>query len=815
MYFRLFGLENVNNYKDSNMIINKNNIILVVMLSIGLNAIAINKKANFNVIPRPSTIEISEQEVFVLDATTYITYPENNLSLKSDAEFLQEYIDKSVGLYIEVSPTESVNAEERAIHLCVDSSITNPEGYEICISKEYIRLAGGSSKGVFYAIQTLRKSLPHKVNKGSADLVDISTLRNASLRKIRKDIAVDIPVGKVSDAPRFPYRAMHLDVCRHFYDSEFVKKYIDILALHGINTLHWHITDDQGWRIEIKKYPLLTEIGSVRNRTVVGRYDSGEYDNTRYGGFYTQEEAKEIVEYAARQHITIIPEVDLPGHMLAALAAYPNLGCTGGPYEVCPDWGIFPDVLCLGNPDVYTFLKDVFTEICDIFPGEYIHIGGDEAPRDRWKLCPKCQNKIKEVGLSNDSLHSAEDRLQTYCMSQIADFLKTKNRTVIGWDEILDGDVIPDAVVMSWRGFETAVKAAERGNKIIMVPTSYCYFDYYQSLDTENEPLSIGGYVPIEKIYSLNPIPEGLSDDQANLIIGCQANIWTEYIEDEDHLLYMVLPRMAALSEVQWMMPEDKDFNDFASRIPTMTDIYDSYGYNYSKHIYDIKASFTPNLEKKGIDVALSTPDNAQIACFIDDAAVELNSSLTITSSCNFKAVALRKNGQSSSLHKEFRFNKATMRPIEVDTTRLDSKYTYGGVVTLVDGIYGHENYATGEWLGFIGGDIELNIDLGSKQKISRVGINTMVDIGAWIMGVKNYKLEISEDGKNYSEVKLNFEIPQNLNVHKGIVTYRAKYKSVNARYVKLIISPYDSLPVEHPGKGNKPYLFIDEISIE
>ena len=373
---------------------------------------------------------------------------------------------------------------------------------------------------------------------------------------------------------------MHLDVCRHFFPLEFVKEYIDLLALHNMNTFHWHLTDDQGWRIEIKKYPKLTEIGSMRNRTVIGKARSGEYDNTPYGGFYTQEQAKEIVKYAQERYITVIPEVDLPGHMLAALAAYPEMGCTGGPYEVCPRWGVFEDVLCIGNEKSMQFLEDVMAEIIDIFPSKYIHIGGDEAPRTRWEKCPKCQARIRTEKLKADKNHTAEDRLQSYCMTRIEKLLNSKGRQIIGWDEILEGDVAPNATVMSWRGSAGGIKAAQLGHDVIMTPNDYCYFDYYQSEDTRHEPFAIGGFVPLEKVYSLNPTAS-LTEEQAKHILGTQANLWTEYIPTSEQVEYMVLPRMAALAEVQWTQLEKKDYTNFTTRLAGLIGLYRRDGLNY------------------------------------------------------------------------------------------------------------------------------------------------------------------------------------------------------------------------------------------
>ncbi len=423
-------------------------------------------------------------------------------------------------------------APKGAITLGLDPAIGNREGYVLTVKADRVTLNGQTENGVFYGIQTLRKSIPAET----------------------KATSILLPAGSIQDEPRFSYRGMHLDVGRHFFPIEFVKKYIDLLALHNMNTFHWHLTEDQGWRIEIKKYPKLTEIGAWRDRTVIGR-NTEEYDNTRYGGFYTQEQAKEIVKYAGERYITVIPEVDLPGHMLAALAAYPEMGCTGGPYEVCPRWGVFEDVLCIGNEKSMQFLEDVMAEIIDIFPSKYIHIGGDEAPRTRWEKCPKCQARIRTEKLKADKNHTAEDRLQSYCMTRIEKLLNSKGRQIIGWDEILEGDAAPNATVMSWRGSAGGIKAAQLGHDVIMTPNDYCYFDYYQSEDTRHEPFAIGGFVPLEKVYSLNPTAS-LTEEQAKHILGTQANLWTEYIPTSEQVEYMVhVPNCRAQNAADSPMP--------------------------------------------------------------------------------------------------------------------------------------------------------------------------------------------------------------------------------------------------------------------
>lgn len=544
-----------------------NHVLLAGFIALSCASCRTEEKADYQVVPLPQEVSLTQEKPFRLDRSTCITHPEGNALLKRNAEFLSEYIRQATGHAPQVKALQEGETKKNAINLSLDTAVDNPEGYELTATSEGIRIAGQTANGVFYGCQTLRKSIPAEAT--GADIL--------------------IPAGSIKDEPRFAYRGMHLDVCRHFFPLEFVKEYIDLLALHNMNTFHWHLTDDQGWRIEIKKYPKLTEVGSMRSRTVVGKARSKEYDNTPYGGFYTQEQAKEIVAYAQERYITVIPEVDLPGHMLAALAAYPDMGCTGGPYEVSPDWGIFKDVLCIGNEQTMQFLEDVMEEITEIFPSKYVHIGGDEAPRTRWASCPKCQARIKAEGLKADKEHTAEDRLQSYCMTRIEKFLNNKGRQIIGWDEILEGDVAPNATVMSWRGTSGGIKAAQMGHDVIMTPNVYCYFDYYQSKDTENEPLAIGGYLPVEKVYSLDPTAS-LTEEQARHILGAQANVWTEYIATTEHVEYMILPRMAALAEVQWTKSEKKDYADFTQRLPRLMKFYQRDSLNYAKHMLAAQA---------------------------------------------------------------------------------------------------------------------------------------------------------------------------------------------------------------------------------
>lgn len=773
-----------------------NHALLAGTLALACASCTAEKEANYQVIPLPQEVSLTQENPFKLNENVLIAYPENNALLQRNAEFLSEYIQQATNYAPKTKAIAAGEQVKNAIVLGLDPSIANKEGYVLTTTPEGINLNGQTENGVFYGIQTLRKSIPAEA----------------------KEATILIPAGEIKDEPRFSYRGMHLDVGRHFFPKEFMKKYIDLLALHNMNTFHWHLTDDQGWRIEIKKYPKLTEIGSQRSRTVIGR-NTQEYDNTPYGGFFTQEEAKEIVKYAQERYITVIPEVDLPGHMLAALAAYPEMGCTGGPYEVCPRWGIFEDVLCIGNDQTMQFLEDVMSEIIEIFPSKYVHIGGDEAPRTRWEKCPKCQARIKTEGLKADKNHTAEDRLQSYCMTRIEEFLNSKGRQIIGWDEILEGDVAPNATVMSWRGMEGGIKAAQLGHDVIMTPTSFCYFDYYQTADTKDEPLGIGGYVPIEKVYSLEPVPAVLTEEQSKHILGAQANLWTEYIHSSEHVEYMVLPRMAALAEVQWTQPEKKDFKDFTKRLARLMKFYQRDGFNYAKHVFDLKVDFTPDVTKKAVVVTLSTIDDAPIYYTLDGtepttASLKYTEPVSITETADFQAVVIRPEGKSKVVNKKISFNKATYCPIEL-TFQPSEKYKFGGAITLVDGMKGNDSYATGAWLGFVGGNVEAIIDLGQESEIKQVATNAIVDMSAWIMGSTGLVVSISDDNKEFREVAAK-DIPAETNIDKkGVENYEITFDPVKARYVKVVIKRSPALPKGHAGEGKAAYMFIDEIEVD
>lgn len=746
--------------------------------------------ADYGIIPLPQDVLLVSDVPFVLTPSTSITYPEGNDLLKQAGEFLASYIEEATGYAPEVVTSQRM----KPIHLAIDKSITHPEGYRLLVTPEGIDLTGATEAGVFYGVQTLRKSIP----------------------AMAKGMNIELPAATINDYPRFAYRGMHLDVSRHFFPADSIKKYIDILALHNMNSFHWHLSDDQGWRIEIKKYPELTTLGAKRKETVIGR-NSGQYDGKPYDGFYTQDEIRDVIAYAKERFITIIPEIDLPGHQQAALAAYPTLGCTGGPYEVWTEWGVSDNVICAGNEQAMLFLEDVLSEVIDLFPSEYIHIGGDECPKNRWKECPKCQARIKAEGIKGDKKHSAEEYLQSYVISRMEQFVESKGRHIIGWDEILEGGLAPNATVMSWRGVDGGIEAAKQQHNVIMTPNSHLYFDYYQTTDTENEPLAIGGYVPLERVYSLEPT-DGIPDEYKKYVIGVQANLWVEYIPTFSQVEYMVMPRMAALAEVQWTDPSKKEYQSFLPRLVRMTKLYDRLGYNYAKNIFDIHAEFTTDTENGEVVVTLSTMGDGDIYYTLDGSeptstATKYEAPVKIKENATVKAVVVRATGNSRVFTENIRFSQSTAKPVTLRT--MPSKgYIFNGGPEMTDGLTGDSNYKTGRWLGFQGKDLDAAIDLKQPTEISKVAFNTNVVKGDWIMGAAGITVRVSEDGKDFKEVASKTIPSLNADDKDGIYPQEISFAPVKARYVEIVIKS-DKLPAWHGGAGNAAYLFVDEIVID
>lgn len=758
-----------------------------------LPSTAAGQTADFNIIPRPQQVNVSNDAPFTLSAKTVISLGTNSQNMKCNANMLASYIEQATG----IRPAVGKSKNGTAIVLTIDKTIANAEGYKLDADAKQIRIAGASAAGVFYGIQTLRKSLPLVNGKASK---------------------VSIPAVHIADAPRFAYRGTHLDVSRHFVTADSVRQFIDMLALHNINRFHWHLTDDQGWRIEIKKYPLLTQIGSKRAQTVIG-HNSGKYDGKPYSGFYTQKQIRDIVKYAADRYITIVPEIDLPGHMQAALAAYPDMGCTGGPYEVWQKWGVSDNVLCAGNDKTLTFIDNVLKEITQLFPSKYIHVGGDECPKTQWQKCPKCQARIKALNLEAKDGHSAEERLQSYIITHASNYLKSLGRNTIGWDEILEGGLAEGATVMSWRGESGGIAAAKQHHDVVMTPNSYLYFDYYQSLDKANEPLAIGGYLPLETVYSYEPMPKELTADEARHIIGVQANIWTEYMPTFKQMQYMALPRLAALSEVQWSQPALKDYNSFTNRLTEFTHLYDRLGYNYAKHLYNVAIHVDSDNKWREILIHMTTAGKAEIRYTLDGTEPTANSTLytgaiVLQKSAKIRAAAFRDGKRSSVTSQDISFNKATACPVEL-LQPTHKNYTYKGGATLTDGLLGDKGFGTGRWLGFSGNDLEAVIDLKQNTDVSSVSLNTCVDKGSWIFDARNIEVSVSADGKSFTKVAskslpaLEEQTPDN------IYTYELTFPQTTTRYVKVTATSEHNIPEWHGGKGKPAFLFVDEISVK
>ena len=686
------------------------------------------------------------------------------------------------------------------IRFVTDESLP-AEGYELNVDGEGIEVRASQFPGFLYALQSLEQLLPAAVYGTEP----------------APDAAWEVPCVKIADAPRFAYRGMHLDVARHFFSVDEVKRYIDVMAIHKLNTLHWHLTDDQGWRIEIKRYPELTAVGSIRKATVV-RKEWGTYDGTPYGGFYTQDEIRDVVKYAADRGVTVIPEIDLPGHMLAALTAYPELGCTGGPYEVWGRWGVADDVLCPGREKTFEFLEGVLTEVMELFPSEYIHIGGDECPKVRWEKCPRCQAKIRQLGLKDDGEHTAEHYLQSYVTDRIGKFLAQHGRRIIGWDEILEGRAPSDAVVMSWRGSEGGIAAAKLGHDVIMTPNSHFYFDYYQSLDTDAEPFGIGGYIPMEQVYSYDPAFPELTPEQQKHILGVQANLWTEYVLSDEHLEYMLLPRLAALSEVQWCLPETKDWNRFIGSF-RMDKIYSQLGYEFAKHIFGVTASYAVDPEKGGVVMTLTTQGGAPIRYTLDGSDPTASSPLykapvTIGESCTFKAAALREGMQTPVYTRKFDFNKATGRRIALNAAPT-LKYTYGGASLLVDGYRGGPVYSNGAWIGFLNEPLDVTIDMQGAKPYSAVTVESLVEKGEWVFPPSSVGVYLSDDGREFTEAALMSVPQETAGSPDGVKPFKVLFPETSARYLRVVARTVDPIPAWHGAAGQKAHMFVDEIIVE
>ncbi len=749
--------------------------------------------AQFNIVPMPA--ELTEKAgIFLLDSkTSLLAYTAGQ---QQYAAMLNVYLNQAFGFALPIK--QKTIPSENYISLSgkhAESNFLN-EGYQLTVEKDKIEISAKTNAGTFYAIQTLIQLLQTTLEK--------SNLKNNQL---------SVPLVTIKDYPRFAYRGMHLDVARHFQPVAFVKKYIDYLAAYKFNTFHWHLTDDQGWRIEIKKYPRLTEVGGYRNGTIIGRYPGTGNDSLRYGGFYTQAQIKEVVQYASERHIDVIPEIEMPGHASAAIAAYPQLSCfpqqdtkilESTPWvgarkgkQVQQTWGVFEDIF---SPTEFTFnfLEDVVDEVMQLFPSKYIHIGGDEAPKEAWKKSPFAQKLIKDKKLKD------EHGLQSYFIQRMEKYINKKGRKIIGWDEILEGGLAPNATVMSWRGEGGGIEAAKQNHEVIMTPGGWMYFDHSQS--SNEDSVTIGGYTPLEKVYEYEPIPAALPSDKEKYVLGAQANVWTEYLKYPSTIEYMIFPRMAALSEVLWSPKANRNWNSFEERLPAIVARLDKQKINYSKAFYELKATLLPTENYEGLLWKLESKINEPIQINFNGAdSVWIYTQAQLISP-KVKSATARFMG--TTLSQGFSFNKATGKKIKL-TTEASKGFPGDGAFTLVNGVQNNKGLTRSrEFLGFAGKDLEAVIDLEKNQPIQQIVFHGLEQKGSWIYRPSAVYFYSSPDGINFTLLEKIASVSD-----KRHLSYTSN-KKTTARFVKVVAKNLGTIPTGQPGSGNAAWLFADEIEI-
>ena len=764
--------------------------------------------SQLNIIPQPAEVNIGNGTQ-TFKTPLQIVYDE---PAKRSAQFLADYLNKFYKAKTKLTPSAATARDAYYLTLKVGNTASKGE-YELKIDKNLS--ISGDEEGVFYGVQTLLQLLPPHISNN----------------------LIQLPYVTIKDYPRFGYRGMHLDCGRNFMPIEFIKKYIDYIAYHKMNYFHWHLTEDQGWRIEIKKYPKLISVGAWRNGTIIGRYPGRENDNKKHGGFYTQEQIKEIVKYAADRYITVVPEIEMPGHSSAAIAAYPSLSCfpeeptktfyypkncawsgdsTGK--QVQQTWGVFSDVFCAGKDETFTFLQDVIDEVVALFPGKYIHVGGDECPKGNWKRCPNCQKRMQANNLKDE--HS----LQSYFIQRMEKYINSKGKTLIGWDEILEGGLAPNAVVMSWRGEKGGIDAAKEKHEVIMTPTTYVYLDYSQ---TENEDsVVIGGYLPLDKVYSYDPIPAALTADEGKYVLGAQANLWTEYVTNPRKAEYMIFPRMSALSESFWSKKENKNWNGFEKKLATQIKRYQLWNANYSRAYYDLKATVLPTDNFDGVQWKLETKNPAATIKTVThfpnrpyelrfNEGADYKSPLLVKSTQLVAAISMV-NGKpvSNPISQNILFNKATGKKITM-TTPPSPTYKGDGAFTLVNGVQNDKGLQKSkEFLGFSGTDCEAVIDLGKENKISLVIVHAFQENGSWIHRPLTTEVFISNDGTNFTSAGLtDYFIEPKSKTGNGTMKVTLNPAS-SARYVKVVVKNWGIIPEGNAGAGEKAWLFVDEIEI-
>lgn len=751
--------------------------------------------AQVNIIPKPQSVFL-QRGTCIINKKLNVVYQhaDSTLVLPALNHFtasLPEKLHCIIQPGLKINPQALPSPVPYLIFEKTKKDFFRDEAYSMSIQPKLIRIEAKDASGFFYALQSLLQLMP-------VEFMD---------KNIPEWSILEIPCMDIEDFPRFPYRGMHLDVARHFFPVSDVKKYIDLMAMHKMNRFHWHLTDDQGWRIEINSHPKLTEIGSKRKETIKGHYDDQQWDGRPYGGYYSQDDIREVVHYAAQRCIEVIPEIEMPGHAVAALAAYPELSCTGGPFETATSWGVFDDVFCTKEP-VFKFLEEVLEEVCELFPGKYIHIGGDECPKNRWKECSLCQTRIRTEGLKD------EHELQSWFIRRMEKFLETKGKQIIGWDEILEGGLAPGATVMSWRGTDGGIAAARMNHDVIMTPGSHCYFDHYQA-EPEISPVAIGGYTPIDKVYGFEPVPfDSLNEQQQQHIIGAQSNLWTEYIQTFAHAEFMAFPRACALSEVVWSDKSSRNWNHFSNRLLYHLRRLMLKQVNFSTDILNISSKVVRDESSGKLFISLSKLiDNGRIHYTTDgsepdDSSPVYNESLPMSNI--IKAKLISDYGSGKTLTKNFNLHAAI--GLEYTLTAPWKQYDGGTHYGLTDGINGKINqYNT--WVGFSGEDMEVILDLKDITEVKKVSVNFYNKNRSWIFLPQYIEIFSSDDGMDFFSVARQEVIGDDAS--NSIINSTFMLPAQSMRYLKVFAKNTGMCPPGSVCEGQKAWLFADEIVVE
>jgi hexosaminidase len=763
---------------------------------------------------RPDIIPLPFQTLmgdgnFTINGKTKILVSSSSEEVKGVAEIFSEQIAAVSGFSNMISDAEA-SQPKNSILLNIDQSLQSElgkEGYKLSVTSSRILITAPEPAGLFYGIQTIYQLLPPEIF-------------GDTLNSTGKDLKLKVPCLEISDKPSFSWRGMHLDVSRHFFPKEFILKYIDLIAMHKMNIFHWHLTDDNGWRIEIEKYPLLTEVSAWRadrqGKTWNESKPQRPGEPATYGGFYTKEDIREVVAYAKERFITIVPEIEMPGHTSEVFAAYPQFSCSGEkiPVQTGSYWPN-TDIFCAGNDGTFRFLEDIIDEVAELFPGEYIHIGGDEADKTAWKACPKCQARIKQEGLAG------VDELQSYFIKRISKHIASKGKKMIGWDEILEGGLAPDATVMSWRGFEGGIEAARQGHDVVMCPVSHCYFDYYQA-DPEFQPLAIGGLTTVRKVYSFRPVPSELMGEPRLKILGGQGNIWTEYISTPSHAEYMALPRMTALAEVLWSQEKDLRWGDFRNRLQSQFLRFKNMDANYFEGSGKVEPMAMFDVEDKPYAIKLQTEASGTEIYYTLSGKIPDNKSFVyknpvkIENDVILKAIAY-KDGNKLEKVSEYNilYHRALGKKIQY-VEGYSERYPANGSQALVDGIKGSLDYNDGHWQGFNGRNADVIIDLGDEFAFKSISVTFLLDQKKWIFIPDTVNFYFSLDGNNYQKVaSVDHAIPLNNNIALTNDFTAKLNKPIKIRYIRMEAVNIGICPDWHPGKGQKAWLFVDEIVVK